>query len=229
MPIPPVICVREGNWRAATNSKRMGRAPTSRPRAAMSLAALATAIGMLTPAGHAVAQAHSCPEQVSDPRGDAHDWMLPTKPYFAEGDVLGLRVSKTGSSLAFTWRLASVRSPPIRAINLLAIFDVGQGHSYAVSATHGADGDSYQDEQWDQENHIGVTGTLHNITGNYDAKAGTITTLVPMSDLRAHKYSAINDIYGFAAEQVGASAADVGEDVDDYSSAKTYYVGRNNC
>jgi hypothetical protein len=194
----------------------------------VAIAAIA-ATAVIGPVTSAAATRHVCPVQVSDRRGDAQDWMLPNHAYYPEADVLSVQLSPGGSYVGFTWKLASVSSLPTRVIQLLVIFRVGQGRSYAVSAVHALDGDSFQDMQWDSANNVAVQGSLRTITGSINTSAGTITASVPMKDLSAHKASAFFGFFGLAGEDLGSQQAEAGKDIDDYSGSKTYVLGRNGC
>ena len=177
---------------------------------------------------HASAAGH-CPAQVTDIRGDAYDWMLPSHPALPEGDVVAVDIAPQGSALAFTWHMAAVSATPTRAIQLAIIFEVNQRRYYDVSIAHAVDGNDFQDAQWDDANGADVQGSIHDINGSLDTSAGTLTALVPMADLGVSRSAAFYDLHGFASEDVGISAAGLGEIVDNYNSIRPYYLGKSHC
>lgn len=190
------------------------------------LAASAAAVPV---AGANASAARHCPAQVTDIRGDAYDWMLPNHPALPEGDVLAVSVTPQGSTLAFTWHLAAVSATPTRAIQLVILFEVNQKRYYDVSIHHAIDGNDFQDAQWDSNNNADVQGSIHDISGSLDTSAGTLTALVPMADLGVSRSAAFYDFHGFASEDAGVSAAGLGQIVDNFSSIRTYYMGKNHC
>lgn len=140
--------------------------------------ASALAVGGVTAVPGAAAparSARSCAHLITDARGNAQMWFLPTKPYNPEADLLYLDARATAKTIAFTVTMAQVNPAPATGTSVNIYFTTdNQGHAgdWNVGIDHYIDGTTYGL----QNNNTQGVSTL---TGSVDPAAGTYTVVVP--------------------------------------------------
>jgi hypothetical protein len=173
---------------------------------AVVIAALSLGSGVVSGAG-ASSSTHNCGHLVVDPRGDAQEWFLPTKPYNPEADLLSADAVTTSSSVEFTVAMASVNPQPTTGTVVSIYFTVnhqGGASDYMVSVNHQIDATSYG---WQNDD----TQQVKPITGSVDAKAGTYRISVPRADIGAtYRGALLKDLGVIASQTVGVNLADGG-------------------
>jgi hypothetical protein len=170
--------------------------------------ALGVGVGaMSAPSAWAATATHNCGHLIVDPRGDAYQWFLPTKPYSPEADLLWVDAVTTASKLTFTVRVASMNPKPTTGAEVSIYFSVdhqGGTTNWLVSVSHEVDGDSYVLQNDD-------TQQVTAITGNTNARAGTYVIEVPRADIDAKFRGAMLNALGVITSQnVGGVVANAG-------------------
>jgi len=150
---------------------------------------------------------HNCGHLIVDPRGDAYDFYLPTKPYNPEADLLSVDAVTTATTVEFTARMASVNAHPTTGSSVgiyFAIDHQGGTSNYIVSASHQADADTYVVENQDTDQVTSVTGTTNPKTGAY-------VISVPRADIGANYRGAVlKDLGVITSRNFGVSLANAG-------------------
>lgn len=160
----------------------------------------------MAPAGATVAT-HNCGHLAADPRGNAYEFFLPTKPYNPEADLLSVDAVTTSSDVLFTVAMASVNPKPTTGTTVAIYFTVGhQGgvSNYLVSISHQIDATTYVIQNED-------TYQVVQVTGSVNAKAGTYTVVAPRKDIDAtFRGALLKDLGVWASQDIGTSVADGG-------------------
>jgi hypothetical protein len=149
----------------------------------------------------------NCGHLIVNPRGDAQEWFLPTRPYNAEADLLTADAVTTSSTVDFTVKMASVNPTPTTGTFVTIYFTVerqGAKTDYEVSVNHQIDATSYELQNDD-------TQQVTPITGRTDPKAGTYLISLPRADVGADFRGAVLDKLGVIVSQMaGINFADGG-------------------
>jgi len=150
---------------------------------------------------------HNCGHLIVDPRGNAYDFYLPTKPYNPEADLLSVDAVTTATTVVFTVRMASVNAHPTTGSSVgiyFALDHQGGTSNYLVNVSHQADADSYVVENQDTEQVTDVTGTT-------DPTKGTYVVSVPRADIGAkYRGAVLNGLGVIASRNFGVSLANAG-------------------
>lgn len=137
--------------------------------------ALGGAIAIAIPSSAAPAKSRACAHLITDARGNAQEWFLPTKPYNPEADLLFFDARTTPTSVVFIATMAKVNPAPTTDTTVIAYFTTsnqGRKGDWEVSVNHAIDGTSFALQN---DNTQGVTP----LTGSVDTAAGTYTIVVP--------------------------------------------------
>ncbi|MBV9099014.1 MAG: hypothetical protein JO079_13250 [Frankiaceae bacterium] len=149
----------------------------------------------------------NCGHLIVDPRGNAYEFFLPTKPYNPEADLLSVDAVTTKSTVVFTVRMASVNAHPTIGAGVVIYFTVarqGGTSDYLVSVNHDVDGTAYGLENQD-------TNAVTPLTGSTDPATGTYSVSVPRAGIEAtYRGALLKDLGVFTSQDLGVSAANGG-------------------
>jgi len=173
-------------------------------------------------AAPAAAETHNCGHLIVDPRGNAYEFFLPTKPYNPEADLLSVDAVTTKSAVNFTVRMASVNAHPTMGAGVAIYFIVaGQDATadYLVDVSHDIDATTYTLQNQD-------TNAVTPITGSTDPASGTYVISVPRKDIDAtYRGALLKDLGVFTSQVVGVSAAYGGFIEQSTGPEYRYFVG----
>ncbi len=174
----------------------------------------------------ASSQARDCGHVITDARGDAQMWFLPTKPYNPEADLLLLDARLNHKSIDFTVTMASVKARPATGTSISIYFTVGQqgpAVHYDAGIDHYIDGNSYGVENQD-------TNHVVNATGSVDPATRTMRVRVPLRDIGARFGDVLRGLGVIDSQSLGASLANRGFIEQSTGPEYHYRVGdTNNC
>src|SRR4051812_50229614 len=97
-------------------------------------------------ASAARATTSSCRHLITDRRGDAYSWFLPTRPYNPDADLLYVDAVTTPTTIDFTVTMARVDPKPTTGTNVTVYFTIntqGATFDYSVTAAHEIDGTTF--------------------------------------------------------------------------------------
>jgi len=181
-----------------------------------------TLVPVLAATAHAATGTHNCGHLITDPRGDAQMWYLPTKPYNPEADLLFLDAVTTRSTVDFTATLAKVDEPPVTGTAVTTYFVAhhqGQTVDYSVTVDHEPDGDTYSMQNDD-------TLQTTDLTGAIDARAGKLVIRVPRKDIGAqYRGAPLTGLGVIVSQNVGVSLANGGFIEQSTGPGHHYLVG----
>lgn len=175
-------------------------------RSRATAAALVILMSALAGSAQAARSAPSCRHLITDPRGDAEMWFLPTKPYNADADLLHVDATFKRANIDFTFTMAAVNARPTTGTTITIYFIVGQqgpAAHYDASINHYVDGDSYGIENQD-------TNQVVDTTGSVDAAKATMHVSVPLRDIDARFGDVLHGLGVIVTQSVGASLANGG-------------------
>jgi hypothetical protein len=171
--------------------------------------ASALVIGGVTavPGSAATSASRACAHLISDARGNAQMWFLPTKPYNPEADLLYFDARTTPTTIVLTATMAKVNPAPTTGTTVLVYFTTdnqGRKGDWDVSIDHQIDGTTASL----QNNN---TQAVSPLTGSADAATGTYTIIVPRAAIDSTFRGAMLKGLGVIVSQnVGADLANGG-------------------
>jgi hypothetical protein len=167
-----------------------------------------------------------CAHLITDPRGNAQMWFLPTKPYNPQSDLLYVDATYDRSQVDLTFGLASVQARPTTGTSIIVYFVVGQQgpqSRYDVNASHETDGNSFGVQNDQTQQAVATTGTV-------DPSAGTVVIHVPLRDIGARYGDVLHGLGVIVSQDVGTSVANSGFIEQSTGPAHHYRIGYvNNC
>jgi hypothetical protein len=175
------------------------------------------------PAAHAAHSAsNGCRHLITDRRGDAHEWFLPTGPYNAEADLLYLDARTSARSVDFTVGMASVNPMPTTGTSVTVYFTTdnqGRNGDWYVDLDHNIDGTDYSVQN-------NITNQVTPISGAINPAAGTYDIRVPRKDIDATFRGALLGNLGvIVAQTVGVTKAQTGFIEQSTGAGHHYVVG----
>jgi hypothetical protein len=188
------------------------------------LAALVLCAGSLAGPVSAAPAALGCRHLITDPRGNAQMWFLPTKPANPQADLLYVDAAYTRSGVDFSFTMASVQARPSTGTDITVYFTSGQQgpkSHFNVNISHEIDGDSFGVENTDTEQ---VTDT----TGAVDPRAGTISVRVPLRDIHARYGDVLTTLGVIVGQDLGTSEANGGFIEQSTGPRYHYRIGNTN-
>jgi hypothetical protein len=167
------------------------------------LAAVATTSGVAaTPAS-----SRACAHLITDPRGNARMWFLPTKPYNPDADLLYLDARTSKSTIELIVTMARVDTKPTTGTSVITYFTTdhqGSHGDWGVTVNHQIDGTTFELQNNNTQVVMRLSGSLNPATGTY-------TVQVPRAAIGATFRGALLQGLGVVVSQtVGADAANTG-------------------
>jgi hypothetical protein len=122
-----------------------------------------------------------CRHLITDPRGDAYSWFLPTQPYNPDADLLYVDARTTRTTIDLIVTMAKVEEKPTTGTGVGIYFSItnqGATVDYMANVNHAIDGTSYSMQNDD-------TNAAWHITGGVDPATGTYVLHVPRARIGA--------------------------------------------
>jgi hypothetical protein len=159
---------------------------------------------LLAPSSQAAGR--NCHHLITDPRGNAQEWFLPTKPYNPDADLLYLDAAASARVVDFTLTMASVSAAPTTGTDITVYFhtaDQGSPGDWYVDINHAIDGTTYSVQN-------NLTNQVTLLTGSVDPRAHTYVVHLPLQDIGAYPGRVLTGLGVVVGQTVGTSQNNAG-------------------